>query len=305
MDVYGSPFSAAPNAQVKPPGPSARVSIALVVVGLVVAIPTFVAGLLPIIHALQSSPRLEVPGGAVPARLQLHLGSGAYLVYEDTGASSFGNLNSGGDVTLNESDVTVTGADGTTVAVTGPGSVTQTITRDGRRYTGAVRFTTPAAGDYTDRGDEHDSDRGRRGATVHRRGPVVAGLVRADRSRRHHVRRRYRAAHRGISAPRQSAHRRHVFGGDVLGGDVRGCDASRRLVSRPGWVTATALLGRRALDRASLLEGERQSAVSSRVLKFMHSTTSVGTPAAAHSATSGALVMSTIWRRRAWVTRRS
>ncbi len=145
MDAYNSPFTAAPAPQQKGPGPSARVSIVLLLAGLVVAIPTFVAGLLPILHAFES-PRFDVP---VQGKV-LHLGSGAYLVYQDTGASSFGNLNSGGDGTRIPSDVTVTAADGTTVPVRDPGSVTQTITRnDGRRYTGAARFTTPAAGDYT------------------------------------------------------------------------------------------------------------------------------------------------------------
>ncbi len=144
MDVYGSPFGAAPSTTAKPPGPSARVSILVLVIGLVVAIPSFLAALLPIIHALESTPRFDVPG-----QVQLHLGSGAYLLYQDTGTSSFGNLSTTGGTTISPNDVTVTATDGSTVPVDYPGDVTQTITRQGHRYTGAVRFTTPAAGDYT------------------------------------------------------------------------------------------------------------------------------------------------------------
>jgi len=142
MDVYGSPFGAGPSVPQKV-GPSARVSVILIIVGLVIAIPTFIAGLLPIIHTLESTPRFDVPG-----QTELHLGSGAYLLYQDTGASSFGNITSVGTTTIQPSDVTVTGPDGEKVTL-GYVYDTETITRQGRRYVGAVRFTTPSAGTYT------------------------------------------------------------------------------------------------------------------------------------------------------------
>jgi len=145
MDVYGTPFGATPNPQVKARGPSARVSIVVLVVGLLIAIPSFFAGFLPIIHAFESTPRFDVPG-----ETHLHLGSGSYLLYEENGTTSFGSVTISGGTSITPNDVTVTAPDGTTVPVDYlDSSTTETITRQGHRYEGVVRFSTPAAGDYT------------------------------------------------------------------------------------------------------------------------------------------------------------
>jgi hypothetical protein len=133
----------APHAS-KPPGPSLRLSIILMIAGAALAIPTLVAGIAPIINAVRSPFRFEVPGHA-----QMPLKHGDYMVYEDKGASSFGNAFSQDDsVTITPNDVTVTAPDGNAVDVFDRGSITESLTVGGRRYVGAVRFNAPMAGEY-------------------------------------------------------------------------------------------------------------------------------------------------------------
>lgn len=141
MEAMTAP--AAPPAP-KPPGPSLRLSITLMIVGAALAIPTFIAGIVPIVRAVRSPIRFEVPG-----RARMHLGHGEYMVYEDRGASSFGNAFSTDDsVTITTNDVAVTAPDGEPVPVVDRGSVAETLNVDSRRYVGAVRFTAPVAGEY-------------------------------------------------------------------------------------------------------------------------------------------------------------
>lgn len=126
------------------PGPSLPVSIALILAGAALLIPTLIAGIVPIVHAVTSPRRFDVPG-----RVELHLGKGTYLVYEDTGATSFGSaFSNNDDVTVTASDVTVTGPDGAGVDVFERGSTIESLTTRGDRFVGAVRFTTPVAGEY-------------------------------------------------------------------------------------------------------------------------------------------------------------
>jgi hypothetical protein len=128
----------------KPAGPSLRVSIVLIVVGAALAIPTFIAGIAPIVRAVRSPIRFEVPG-----RKTVPLERGDYMVYEDKGASSIGNAFSRDDsVTITPEDVTVFAPDGSAVTVSERGSFIETIDVDGRRYVGAVRFTAAVAGEY-------------------------------------------------------------------------------------------------------------------------------------------------------------
>jgi Protein of unknown function (DUF2510) len=128
----------------KPPGPSLRLSIALIIVGIALAVPTFIAGIVPIVRAVQSPIRFDFPG-----RARMHLDHGDYMLYEDRGATSIGNAFSHDDsVTITPADVRVTAPDGTTVTVFERGTFVETVNIDGRRYVGAVRFTAPTAGDY-------------------------------------------------------------------------------------------------------------------------------------------------------------
>lgn len=127
----------------KPPGPSLVLSVLLIVAGIALAIPTAVAGVIPIVD---SAGHTFV--GSAPARM--HLGKGTYLVYEDSGSISFGSsFNPGDNVTITPADVTVTDAAHVNVAVFGRGDVRETRSSRGDQFVGAARFETPAAGEYT------------------------------------------------------------------------------------------------------------------------------------------------------------
>jgi hypothetical protein len=114
------------------------------IAGAALGISTFIAGIVPIVRAVTSPIRFDVPG-----RVTMHLGTGDYMLYEDRGPSSFGNAFTPDDfVTITPNDVTVTAPNGESVNVFDRGSVTETLNVDGRHYVGAVRFTTPEAGEY-------------------------------------------------------------------------------------------------------------------------------------------------------------
>jgi hypothetical protein len=119
-------------------------SIVLMIVGAALAIPTFIAGLAPIIRAVRSPIRFEVPGEA-----RMHLAHGDYLLYEDKGATSFGSAFSPDDtVTIQPQNVSVTAPDGSSILVLDRGSFAESLTVNGRRYVSAARFTAPSTGEY-------------------------------------------------------------------------------------------------------------------------------------------------------------
>ena len=137
------PSTALPGAP-RPPGPSLRLSLILVVAGLALAIPTLIAGIVPIVRSVTASARFEVPN-----HVQVHLGRGTYMVYEDTGTTSIGSAFSNDDsVTISPDDINVTTTAGAEVRVFDRGDVRETINSGERRFVGAARFTTPAVGDY-------------------------------------------------------------------------------------------------------------------------------------------------------------
>jgi hypothetical protein len=126
----------------KPPGPSLVLSVLLIVAGLALAIPTAIAAILPFLDSAGHT--FEAPA---PARM--HLAKGRYLVYEDSGSISFGSSFNSGDVTITPADVTVTDSANVDVAVFDRGDVRETRSSGGDQFVGAVRFETPASGDYT------------------------------------------------------------------------------------------------------------------------------------------------------------
>jgi hypothetical protein len=139
----GMSVAASPDAA-RLPGPSLRVAISLMLVGAALAIPTFIAGIVPVVRAITNPIQFDAPG---PVRV--HLGKGTYMVYEDKGASSIGSSFSFDDsVTITPADVMVSAVDGTNLEVRDRGTIRETLTRNGDRFVGAVRFTTPASGDY-------------------------------------------------------------------------------------------------------------------------------------------------------------
>ena len=124
----------------RPPGPSLGLSMVLIVLGAALAVPTMIVGVASIVGSVGHT--FTAPGPAL-----MHLGSGTYEVYEDTGSISIGSSFSPADATITPADVTVTGATGN-VEVFDRGSVRETRSSNGDEFVGAVRFTTPAAGDY-------------------------------------------------------------------------------------------------------------------------------------------------------------
>jgi hypothetical protein len=125
----------------RPPGPSLRLSIVLLVLGAALAVPTMIVGIVSIVGSAGHT-------FAAPGPVRIHLGSGTYEVYEDTGSISIGSsFSPNDDVTITPSDVTVTGAGGN-VEVYDRGTVRESRSSDGDEFVGAVRFTTPSAGDY-------------------------------------------------------------------------------------------------------------------------------------------------------------
>jgi uncharacterized membrane protein YidH (DUF202 family) len=128
----------------RPPGPSLRLSIVLIVAGVALAIPTFIAGVVPIAHAITAPQRFNAPN-----TVRVHLGKGEYMVYEDAGKNSIGSAFSPDtSVSISPADVTVSTELGQSIEVRERGSLHETIAVGGERYVGAVRFTAPAAGEY-------------------------------------------------------------------------------------------------------------------------------------------------------------
>jgi len=127
------------------PGPSLRLSIVLIVLGAALAIPTLIAGIVPIARAIGRPVRFDAP-----QTVRIHLDHTTYAVYEDTGASAIGSTFSSNDsVTITPADVTVLGPDHATIDVSERGSITDSLTSGGNRFVEAVRFDAPAAGEYT------------------------------------------------------------------------------------------------------------------------------------------------------------
>ena len=81
---------------------------------------------------------------ATPADFTFDLSQGTYVVYEQTGltrrSGPMMETTRGGPVTITPSDVEVLSASGTSVPVEAMG-LTETIDRNGQKFTGAVRFT--------------------------------------------------------------------------------------------------------------------------------------------------------------------
>jgi hypothetical protein len=120
-------------------------AIALMIAGIAIAIPTFIAGVVPVVRTMRGTIRFDAP-----STVRVHLRKATYMVYEDTGRSSIGSpFSSPGNVTIGPGDVTVSAADNTNVEVYDRGTVRETLSSRGDRFVGAARFTTPTSGDYT------------------------------------------------------------------------------------------------------------------------------------------------------------
>jgi hypothetical protein len=125
------------TAGTKTKGPPLRVSVAVLVIGIVLAIP----GVL--IFGTSIWQTFSGPTYAVPGTIRLDLGRGTYIVYERSDDRP---------VTIDFTELTVTDAAGEIVLVDNfPPN--ETITRGGNRYRAAVEFETTRSGTYTLRFD--------------------------------------------------------------------------------------------------------------------------------------------------------
>ncbi|MHB8467145.1 MAG: DUF2510 domain-containing protein [Acidimicrobiales bacterium] len=123
-------------------GPSLRLSLAVVAVGILLGIPATVKAALPIFRIVRSAPTMITPG-----TVRLHLASGHYRVFQNT-------ENTG---TIDPPEVTVTTADGSQVSTRGVSGV-ETITRDSITYEAVVAFTIRDGGTYQVRIQTPESD---------------------------------------------------------------------------------------------------------------------------------------------------
>ena len=119
--------SAAP---MRTPGPSARVSVALIIIGLLVGASTLIKIVPAIVRSFTSQHVVLAPGST-----PLELKPGKYVVFERTGS-------------LRPDQVRVTGPDEETVAVTSLGDESETITRGSVEYTGTATFRASTSGEY-------------------------------------------------------------------------------------------------------------------------------------------------------------
>lgn len=129
----------------QPAGPQLRTALAVIALGVAVAVVAGVGLVLRVVSVFSS------PAVSTPADLHRHLRPGTYEVYERTGSKSGAggfSFTNDGPVTITPADVAVVGPDGRPVAVGMPGTVSETVTRGSQIYTGAVRFTVVTSGVY-------------------------------------------------------------------------------------------------------------------------------------------------------------
>jgi len=129
---------------IRKPGPPLAVALAVLIVGALLAGPS---GILLVVRAVRD---INSPAVTVPSTTSRHLGSGNWVVYQQTGTTgAFGAFSITHDrtTTLDPTQVTVTGPDGAPVQVQYV-AVNENITRQGDIFTGAVEFRVAAAGTY-------------------------------------------------------------------------------------------------------------------------------------------------------------
>jgi uncharacterized protein DUF2510 len=127
----------------KAPGPSTRLSVAILLAGIVIVAVGLLKAITPLVGPLASSPSFATPG-----QVRVYLSSGKYVVYERTGAGGFG-VSGNSHTTITPAVVTVTSDNGERVSVLERTNVTERITRGGSTFVGAVRFSVPTPGSYT------------------------------------------------------------------------------------------------------------------------------------------------------------
>jgi hypothetical protein len=124
-------------------GPGFKLSAAVLVGGIVVAIPGVLVCAIGFWHTVFG------PTFLVPGTTHLHRGTGTYIVFERTGnRSTYGPLTIARDdgVTIDSRQLLVTGPDGRSVRAVSS-SPNESINRGSDHYTSAVEFDAPRAGE--------------------------------------------------------------------------------------------------------------------------------------------------------------
>ncbi len=131
--MQAQPFPQAPQQASKKPGPSVALSLTLLFVGILIAVPSAIKGIAPLVGGFTKDPVVA------PLDTRMHFSHGTYLVYE---RDDFGL-----GASIAPRDVKVTADDGANVP-TGLPSEDEHITRNSSTYRGVVSFDIPSAGDY-------------------------------------------------------------------------------------------------------------------------------------------------------------
>jgi hypothetical protein len=125
-------------------GPSVKISVIVLIIGIVIAGFGLVKAIAPIVRTLTSSHAFDTNTNSYQ-----QLDKGKYLIYERTGSTGFGGLGSNDNpATITARDVRVTAPDGETIAVEDYTGGSEKINNSNGSFVGAVTFTVPSSGQY-------------------------------------------------------------------------------------------------------------------------------------------------------------
>jgi hypothetical protein len=127
-------MAAPPMSRPRAPGPSLRLSIPLLALGIVAAIVAGVGLANGLVHTLDNATLVSGPG-----TVQVQCRAGSYLLYVESGTPSVSGA---------PSSVVVTAPDGATVPLQAQ-AATETVTRYGQRFSGQLGFNVVNPGSYT------------------------------------------------------------------------------------------------------------------------------------------------------------
>ena len=119
----------------KPPGPSTKLSVTLLVVGLVVLIGGVIFAIASIVSNVTDF--VDAPLIRGVSVYPVHLGTGKYIVYSDSDFNP-----------LSPEDIRITSPTGSPVAASFYNSSNETLTRDSRRFSARLQFHADTSGTY-------------------------------------------------------------------------------------------------------------------------------------------------------------
>jgi hypothetical protein len=119
-------------AAIPKPGPSLLASIIVMILGVLIAVPSAVKALAPIVRSFTTSAE------STPVDTRQHFSHGTYVVYERSNELA----------TISPSDVSVVDLSTEQTIETREPSDSETVTTNGISYNSEVEFDTPSSGDY-------------------------------------------------------------------------------------------------------------------------------------------------------------